>query len=79
MKTVSLFNGFVDNKKINLGTIEIEDLKHKQGIRNEGDIKIISKKNKFEISKDSSAFLKNEKLKIKNNDDARIKMRKKIF
>ena len=79
MKTVSLFNSFVDNKKINLGTIEIEDLKHKQGIRNEGDIKIISKKNKFEISKDSSAFLKNEKLKIKNNDDARIIMRKKFL
>ena len=54
MNIVSLFHGFVNNKKVNLGIIEEEISKDKkQNIQNNNDVKITSKKNINEISDDS--------------------------
>ena len=57
---LSLFHGFIDHKKINLGIFREETPKNKQNIENNNDIKISSKINQKEISEDTSYIQKIE-------------------
>ena len=73
---LSCFYGFIDKKKIKALNIKEDNLKQKQNIENDKDIKIISNKNKKEIVKFS--LHSSKKKEIDNDKDSKEETNIKI-
>ena len=77
-KKLTFFHNFIYTKRLNLGTIKEEILRHKQDNKNNNDIKIASKKDKIENIKNNDESEDNyesiiNSIKLKKNDIINLK------